>query len=171
MHEQLQCFDDKYKVPVVIKISRKECSKVARSEIAILHELNGLRGTQKLLRAFDHRGYVCMSFDVPGDTLRTVLNSRFFPRPFLTHSHILPPKDPRPTRRRRQEGTFACVFPPETFRDIALQLTEALRYVHSKGIIHTDVRPDTVLLAATRDGLPHVTLVDFGAAVHFKVTR
>ncbi len=41
--------------------------------------------------------------------------------------------------------------------------------MHSKGIVHTDVRPDTVLLAATSGGRPVVTLIDFGAAVHFKV--
>jgi serine/threonine protein kinase len=181
MHWQLECFDEKYKVPVIIKVARKEYTKAARGEIAILHELNGLRGTQKLLRAFDHRGFICMSFDIPGETLRTVLNSRSPPtptpllrtcRPFARAKRpLLARLPPRAARRRRQEGTFACVFPPDAFRDIALQLTEALRYVHSKGIVHTDVRPDTVLLAAARDGRPIVTLIDFGAAVHFKVIR
>ena len=42
--------------------------------------------------------------------------------------------------------------------DIAIQIARALRYAHSRGLIHQDVKPDNILFAA--DGTVKVT--DFG---------
>jgi len=49
---------------------------------------------------------------------------------------------------------------PDTIRQIALALLDAIGHVHAKGILHRDISPDNVLL--THDGVP--VLIDFGAA-------
>lgn len=57
------------------------------------------------------------------------------------------------------------IGPPEfpAFREIALQLCEAVSYIHGRGIIHRDITPGNLLLAS-----PHapwqVKLADFGLA-------
>ncbi|SDI06450.1 serine/threonine-protein kinase [Nonomuraea jiangxiensis] len=56
----------------------------------------------------------------------------------------------------RDEGPL----PPERVADIGLQLLEALRAAHAAGVLHRDVKPDNVLVAA--DG--RAVLTDFGIA-------
>ncbi|MBD0304395.1 MAG: protein kinase [Tolypothrix sp. T3-bin4] len=47
-----------------------------------------------------------------------------------------------------------------TVREILLRLLSVLDYVHSKGIIHRDIKPDNIILRSS-DGKP--ILIDFGA--------
>lgn len=47
-----------------------------------------------------------------------------------------------------------------------LQATEAIAYLHEKGVIHSDLRPDNFLLYAATGGLKSVRLCDFGGSVH-----
>jgi len=58
--------------------------------------------------------------------------------------------------RIRNSGTL----PPYTAAEVALQTAEALQAAHEKGIIHRDVKPDNILLAASG----HVKVADFGIA-------
>lgn len=44
------------------------------------------------------------------------------------------------------------------------QLLEALRYCHSNGVIHRDVRPEHVMLASKENSAP-VKLSGFGCAI------
>jgi serine/threonine-protein kinase len=50
---------------------------------------------------------------------------------------------------------------------IGLQVTDALRAVHEKGILHRDLKPENVFLLATDDGAIRVKLLDFGIARAF----
>lgn len=51
--------------------------------------------------------------------------------------------------------------------NIALQVGEALRYMHSKDLIHRDVKPENIFLCRAPEGQrqqPQVKLIDFGLA-------
>jgi serine/threonine protein kinase len=49
---------------------------------------------------------------------------------------------------------------PDTVREIAVQLLDAIGHVHGMGMLHRDISPDNILL--TQDDTP--ILIDFGAA-------
>ena len=46
-------------------------------------------------------------------------------------------------------------------RRIAIQLAEAVNYIHSKGIVHRDLKPENIIV--TKNG-NHIKLIDFGLA-------
>ncbi|KAI5290561.1 hypothetical protein KEM54_001170, partial [Ascosphaera aggregata] len=58
-------------------------------------------------------------------------------------------------------------FTEEAIRFWVAELACALRYCHSKGIIHRDVKPDNVLL----DSEGHVHLTDFNVASDYRPDR
>src|SRR5579871_2482253 len=62
--------------------------------------------------------------------------------------------------RIRNQGPLS----PEDLVRLAVPLCEALAYVHSKGVVHRDIKPDNVFL---KDGLPafRPKLIDFGLAL------
>ncbi len=45
-----------------------------------------------------------------------------------------------------------------------LQLLEALEVVHSRGVIHGDLKPENVMLVRDREGCERIRLVDFGVS-------
>ena len=53
---------------------------------------------------------------------------------------------------------------PKSAADIMLQIAEAVRYVHSQGVVHGDIKPDNILLIRTADRHRFVKLLDFGLA-------
>lgn len=56
-------------------------------------------------------------------------------------------------------------LPPRYVAELLRQLLRALDAVHSAGVIHRDVKPANLLLAATGVRRPHLMLTDFGIAV------
>lgn len=52
----------------------------------------------------------------------------------------------------------------DCFSHYMRQLLEALRYCHSNGVVHRDVRPEHILLASKENSAP-VKLCGFGHAV------
>jgi eukaryotic-like serine/threonine-protein kinase len=57
-------------------------------------------------------------------------------------------------------------LPPPFVAVLLDQLLAALEAVHRAGIVHRDVKPANLLLAATGRGYPSLHLADFGVAVH-----
>ncbi|GAC1543265.1 MAG: hypothetical protein NVS3B10_07530 [Polyangiales bacterium] len=57
---------------------------------------------------------------------------------------------------------------PAAVVPIVEQIATALQAVHKVGIVHRDVKPETVFLCARDAGAPLVKLLDFGVAKHIK---
>ncbi len=62
--------------------------------------------------------------------------------------------------KTRQDGGFA----PKVACDIMWQIAEAVRYIHSRSIIHGDIKSENILLTRTADRRRLVKLLDFGLA-------
>ena len=91
----------------------------------------------------------------------------------LQHRHIVPILDfgweqgrPYLVMEYAPGGTLQSAFPPgvpqpiESILPIVLQLASALQYVHDQGVIHSDVKPENVLLGRNN----RLWLADFGIA-------
>lgn len=52
----------------------------------------------------------------------------------------------------------------ETARDIACQFADALSAAHRAGVVHRDLKPESVMLADQGSGRTRVVLIDFGVA-------
>ncbi|EJD50161.1 kinase-like protein [Auricularia subglabra TFB-10046 SS5] len=64
----------------------------------------------------------------------------------------------------RQHHKFEERFPEETVRFWFAELSGAIAYLHSKRVVHRDIKPDNILL----DAYGHAHLSDFNIAVRFE---
>jgi len=71
------------------------------------------------------------------------------------HYYIMPLATGRTLRERLQQGPLA---PSEAVR-LTIEVADALRYAHDKGIIHRDIKPGNILLEGS-----HAMVADFGLA-------
>ena len=148
----VECWDRQAMAYCAVKVVRAvpKYKKAAELEVSVLLQLQGHHGCVRLLRHFEYQGHICMSFELLGPNLYEIMRACNF-RPFAL-GHV---------------------------RRIAAQVMEALCLVHGRSIVHTDVKPENILLVEQvhKKGLVmqdggvaldqlQVKLVDFGSAVH-----
>ena len=144
---------DRQENVVAIKIVRnvKRYYESALIEADIVEDVNrrGGRGVShcaKMFDAFTFAGHYCMVFESLGPSLYDFL------------------------KRQKYQP-----FPLECVRDFAKQLLETLEFLHSFKLIHTDLKPENVLLLNGREvsykgyNIPECTrikVIDFGGATY-----
>ncbi|KAG5185505.1 kinase-like domain-containing protein [Tribonema minus] len=118
------CWDRRGRRTVAVKVVRrvKRYHESALIEADILRDVNRAGGAGaalcvRLLDQFDARGHCCLVFERMGPSLYDVL------------------------KRNDYRG-----FPLRYVRDFARQLLEAVAFLHSMGLVHTDLKPENVLL-------------------------
>ncbi|XP_049448060.1 dual specificity protein kinase CLK4-like [Epinephelus fuscoguttatus] len=153
----VECIDRDKQEHVAVKIVRNiECFReVAKSEIAVLEEINSLDDDNRfacvrMLDWFDHEGHICIVMELLGISTFE----------FLRQNHFLP-------------------FNVEQIRHMAFQLFRAVCFLHRNKLTHTDLKPENILFVCSDYDLEYnnetkskkkkprsldVKVVDFGTA-------
>ncbi|KAG9125957.1 hypothetical protein FRC07_005462 [Ceratobasidium sp. 392] len=100
--------------------------------------------------------------DSAADMLRGALQGSHRQRHYATPSRTLLVLEHCPLTLSTLLTTHPHLITPQIFPRLASELTHALAYCHSKGILHTDVKTANVLLTSSLS----VRLADFGSALH-----
>jgi len=149
----LECWDFVTESVCAIKVIRnvKKYRDASMVEIEVLKALVAAAESGdvekhhciRLKRAFEYQGHVCMVFDKYGPSLYDLMRGNSYK-----------PYHPRAVQR------------------ITHKLIEAVRYVHSLGMVHTDLKPENVLLVSNtlvysdEYTIPQdfsIRLIDFGS--------
>ncbi|HEY3502421.1 MAG TPA: serine/threonine-protein kinase [Actinocatenispora sp.] len=138
----------------------------------------GAGGTGTVWRAYDRRlGRPCAVKLVRGPDPRTLVRVVLEQTVRLDHPHLLCPY----AWQADDDGTLLATdlmaggsldtllrdngaLPWRYAAEILAQVVSGLAAVHAAGLVHRDVKPANVLLAATGTGPPHARLGDFGIA-------
>ncbi|PVV04425.1 hypothetical protein BB560_001075 [Smittium megazygosporum] len=131
----MKCYDRKYNKRVAIKVIRAidKYRDAAHIEIRVLKTLENYDRENKyqcirLNEWFDYRNHVCMVFDLLGPSVFDFLKSNDF-RPFSLSQ----------------------------VQEMAYQLLKGVAYMHHLNMVHTDLKPENVLLTNS-----DYELIDFG---------
>ncbi|CAF3856809.1 unnamed protein product, partial [Rotaria magnacalcarata] len=124
---------DEVAIKVIDKTRFSDQEEKIHREVDILHEIT-------------HPGVIKLHamFDTPG---------KFFLVMEKLHSDMLEMILSQPIKRLNERQTKFLIY----------QVLVALRYLHSKSIVHCDLKPENVLLAQSQD-FPQTKLCDFGFA-------
>ncbi|MCO5572222.1 hypothetical protein L7F22_025974 [Adiantum nelumboides] len=122
----LECWDEESQEVVAIKVIRsaEKYREAAMIEIDVLYTLaekdrSGSRGCVQMRRWFDYRNHICIVFEKLGSSLYDFLRA----------------SDYRPLSL-------------DLVREFGRQLLESVAYMHSLSLIHTDLKPENVLLVS-----------------------
>jgi serine/threonine protein kinase len=144
-----------------------------------LGELLARSGMASIFRAVDSQDGSAVALKIPHPQLESdvVFYERFKREESmgqrLDHPNVVKVRTPREKSRMyiameyvdgrslRSIIQAEAPLPTERALDIARQVTEALAYLHEKGVVHRDIKPENILL--TSDG--KVKILDFGIAL------
>lgn len=137
----VECWDRRVHRRVAVKIVRSisKYREAALLEIDVLvqisfHDPEGVFHCVKLFSWFEHLSHVCMVFEKLGPSL---------------YEHL---------RKKRFQP-----FSIDEVRSFAFQLLESVSFVHRLTLIHTDLKPENVLLLDANHP-QSIKLIDFGSA-------
>ncbi|KAI8619868.1 kinase-like domain-containing protein [Chytriomyces sp. MP71] len=151
----VEAYDRTRNVKVAIKIIRsiQKYRDAAKVEVRVLNALKKNDPTNSkrcihLISSFEHRTHTCMVFELLAQSVFDFL----------------------------KENSFAP-FPIAHIQSFSVQILEAVHFLHALRLIHTDLKPENLMLESTRciPGLstaparrllsPRVRLIDFGSAI------
>ncbi|XP_041865343.1 dual specificity protein kinase CLK1-like isoform X1 [Melanotaenia boesemani] len=123
----VECIDRHKDERVAVKIVRnfETFCEVARSEIAVLEEINRLDDDNtfacvRMLDWFEHEGHICIVFELLGlSTFEFVQQNNFLP------------------------------FSMEQIRYMAFQIFRAVSFLHRNKLTHTDLKPENILFVCS----------------------
>ena len=135
----LKCMDHKTGNLVAVKMMRDQ-PKVHSQLVFELDLLKQLQSSEdhhiiRYVESFVFRGFFCIAMELVSDDLYTAL------------------------KRRRFMG-----FRTPTVQMIVWETADALDYMHSKGIVHCDIKPENILFETEEQR--HVKLIDFGCSCY-----
>lgn len=135
--------DQQDKMMVAIKIVRSNdmMQKASEKEAEILQKINGAdkdskRNVIRMLRTFTYRGHLCLVFECMWDNLRVALK-----------------------KYTKDKGMSL-----KAVRAYCRQLLIAIQHIHRCEYLHTDIKPDNILISG---GHNQVKICDLGSAVEF----
>lgn len=122
-----------------VKFVRRDMAKIGKKELAILEKLRKLdqdkNNMVRFIENFTHKGHICLVFEM----LQTDLY------------HFLERRDFKPLHLSE-------------IRVIAQQMLVALDSLKSMGVVHSDIKPDNIMLVNHQLQPFRVKLIDFGLA-------
>ncbi|CAG5927357.1 unnamed protein product [Menidia menidia] len=132
---------------LAVKIVKKDASKIGKKEAETLSRIRKLDPDKHNLltfyECFKYKGHVCLSFEMLDTNLDTWIYDKKYRAPFIYQ-----------------------------IRFIARQLLVALSALKKWDIVHTDIKPDNIMLVDHRLQPFKVKLIDFGQAMkHAQLDR
>jgi serine/threonine protein kinase len=136
---------------IKIQKNNEDSKETSSYEVKVLEEIkNNTTGHDhiiKLLNTFEHDGLICNVYELMGCDVIDFIEDKF------------------------PDG-----MPYEYVHRIMNQLLSAVSFLHKHNLIHTDIKPDNILLSKCPDDIKtvddiHIFLADFGTAVKYDANK